>query len=548
MHNNTLPAAKSGEEPIPTTTATSTKPSSKLPLRPKKLLADSPSPPRILVIGAGSRGTAYAGAIATHTAATIVAVAEPVAFKRREFVRAYMDDSSGDSDGDDGSGDGQRGFAGWREWVAWERGRRAGGKAASVDAAFVCVLDEQHREVVQGLAPLGLAVMCEKPLATTLADCVAIYEAMLRGGAAAPQVFSIGHVLRYSPHNMLLRRLVRGEGVVGEVLSVEHTEPVGWWHFSHSYVRGNWRRESTTAPSLLTKSCHDIDFLLWMLSEPAKEGEKAHKPAFLSSTGKLNFYRKVRKPAAAGAATNCLSCPIERDCMFSAKKIYGERHLRNGNAKWPVKIVNPEIEDCLSTMGLDAAENMLLKDLSEDWTSDTPSEEVRRRPWFGRCVWEADNDVCDDQCVTITWEDDAASGSLAKTAQFHMVAFTEKICERRGRIYGTKGEIEYDSATIKLHDFATGHTETFYPEQPGGGHGGGDDGLATQFVQAVGAVKDGRMGVEEAQKRFIGCTLEEVVQSHAMVFAAEDARNQRAVVDWPSWWQKNVEERLPQKA
>lgn len=281
-----------------------------------------------------------------------------------------------------------------------------------------------------------------------------------------------------------------------------------------------------------------------MLSEPAKEGEKTHKPAFLNSTGTRNFYRRARKPAAAGTATNCLSCPIEKDCMFSAKKIYAERHLRKGNARWPVKIVNPEIEDCLSTLGPDAAEKMLMKDLSEDWTSETPDEEVRRRPWFGRCVWEADNDVCDDQCVTITWEDDAASGSLAKTAQFHMVAFTEKICERRGRIYGTKGEIEYDSATIQVHDFATDRTETFYPEQRGGGHGGGDDGLATQFVQAVGAVKDGRMGVEEAQQKFIGCTLEEVLQSHAMVFAAEDARKQRAVVDWHSWWQKNVEERL----
>ncbi|EKG20081.1 hypothetical protein MPH_02630 [Macrophomina phaseolina MS6] len=447
MHNPLTGTGPSGTEPVPlAAAAAAAKPNpttASLPLRPRRLLADSPSPPRIIIIGAGSRGHAYASAITTHTAAIIAAVAEPVAFKRDEFVATYIAPFQ-----EQGRQQAHpHAFSDWREYVAWETERRRRGGEEGIDAAFV----------------------------------------------------------------------------------------------------GNWRRESTTAPSLLTKSCHDVDFLLWMLSEPAREGERAHTPAFLSSTGKLNFYRKARKPAAAGTATNCLSCPIEEDCMFSAKKIYGERQLRKGNAKWPVKIVNPEIEDCLSTMGLDAAEKMLMKDLSEDWTSETPEEEVRKRPWFGRCVWEADNDVCDDQCVTITWEDDAASGSLAKTAQFHMVAFTEKQCERRGRIYGTKGEIEYDSVTIKVFDFATDRTETFYPEQRGGGHGGGDDGLATQFVQAVGAVKDGRMSVEEAQKKFIGCTLEEVIQSHAMVFAAEEARKQRAVVEWPAWWQRNVEERLQAK-
>lgn len=204
----------------------------------------STSPPRILIIGAGSRGTAYASAITAHTAAIVVAVAEPIPFKRREFVRRFIV-TPPQEEGDDADAP-PRAFADWRDFAAWEQARREHGRQPSIDAAFVCVLDEQHRAVVvEGLAPLrGVAVMCEKPLATTLADCVAIYEAMGRGGnghggetLAPGRIFGIGHVLRYSPHNMLLRRLVRELGVVGEVLSVEHTEPVGWWHFSHSYVR-----------------------------------------------------------------------------------------------------------------------------------------------------------------------------------------------------------------------------------------------------------------------------------------------------------------------
>jgi hypothetical protein len=93
-------------------------------------------------------------------------------------------------------------------------------------------------------------------------------------------VFAVGFVLRYSYFFMLLRKLVREERVVGDVVSVDHTEPVGWWHFRHSYVRdvgmfvlflqksiiasplssvwvkeliikpprANWRKESTSAP------------------------------------------------------------------------------------------------------------------------------------------------------------------------------------------------------------------------------------------------------------------------------------------------------------
>ncbi|KAF2145178.1 uncharacterized protein K452DRAFT_135601 [Aplosporella prunicola CBS 121167] len=187
----------------------------------------SPSKPRILIIGAGSRGHAYAAAITASGHGVVAAVAEPIAFKRREFRALYMRDD------DDSSASGS--FTDWRAFVAWEQTRRTQAAAAptglpaplGVDAAFVCVLDEQHREVIEGLAPLGLHVMCEKPLATTLADCVRIYDAMRAGGPEEQRVFGIGHVLRYSPHNALLRELVRERRVVGDVLSVEHTEPVG---------------------------------------------------------------------------------------------------------------------------------------------------------------------------------------------------------------------------------------------------------------------------------------------------------------------------------
>lgn len=279
-----------------------------------------------------------------------------------------------------------------------------------------------------------------------------------------------------------------------------------------------------------------------------------HLPTCISSTGSLTYFKRSRKPPLAEEATNCLSCAAENECIYSAKKIYEEDRLEKGKTDWPVNIIDPEMEDLLQNKGPKSAIGRLRERLAEDYNNSTPTAEVDARPWFGRCVYESENDVCDDQIVTLTWEDEplpilqnlktARSPKVrsAKTAIFHMVAFTEKQCERRGRIYGSKGEIEYDSKVIKVYDFATKETQTHRPHQPGGGHGGGDFMLAQQYVNAIQAVKTETSSVEDAQNIYVGCTLEDVIRSHAMVFAAEEARQKRKVIDWKEWWCSNVEE------
>ncbi|KAE9365554.1 NAD(P)-binding protein [Stipitochalara longipes BDJ] len=513
----------------------------------------SPSPPRLLIIGAGNRGNAYAQAISTSTNGLLVSVVEPITVKRsllgRKFIWGKRDPVEGES------------FTDWRDFVSWEIERREREKRGEnvvhgVDAVFVCVQDQMHKDVVLGLAPLGLHVMCEKPLATSLDDCVEIYKAVSGTGGKEKRLFGIGHVLRYSPHNMLLRKLLLEEKVIGDVMAMNHTEPVGWWHFTHSYVRGNWRKESTSAPSLLAKSCHDMDILLWLLCSPAPGSTKPpHLPSTISSAGSLQYFTKHRKPTFAGSATNCLSCPAEPNCQFSAKRIYLGPQMQ-GRQEHFVSIVLPEIEDIVSSHGKEAGNQALLAKLGEDYDSDMPESEVERRNWFGRCVFESDNDVCDNQTVTMTWGNDpvvaegetqiqALTGRGAKTATLHMVAFSHKICQRFTHIYGEYGEIFADGDKIEIIDFGTGEKKVHWPYVPeGGGHGDGDEGLARQFVLAVDRVENFGDDVEEAQERFIGCSAEEIVRSHAAVFAAEEARRGRVVVDFGEWWEREVEGRL----
>jgi predicted dehydrogenase len=208
------------------------------------------NPPRILIIGAGSRGTSYAHSALTSTNAIVAAVAEPIAYKRAEFGKAFIW-------GVDGEAKVGQEFSDWRQWVKYEESRRArvrsgeklGEEERGVDAVFVCVLDEMHEEVVCGVAGLGVHVCCEKPMATSLQSCMAMYRALkTQGGQVEANglvgqegagetngsvkrkdtVFGICHVLRYSPHNMMLRHLVLEKDVIGDVLSIEHVEPVGW--------------------------------------------------------------------------------------------------------------------------------------------------------------------------------------------------------------------------------------------------------------------------------------------------------------------------------
>jgi predicted dehydrogenase len=202
----------------------------RMPAPPRPTM--STNPPRILIIGAGSRGRAYARAIESSTNGILVGVVDPVEYKRKQLGRTHIWGEAGPTEGQE--------FEDWKDFVSYEKDRRI--RAANgdqvpegVDAVFICVLDEMHKDVIVGIAPLALHVMCEKPLATTLEDCMDIFKAL--SPTVSSRIFSIGHVLRYSPHNMLLRKLLLEDKIIGEIMSIEHTEPVGWWHFSHSYVR-----------------------------------------------------------------------------------------------------------------------------------------------------------------------------------------------------------------------------------------------------------------------------------------------------------------------
>ncbi len=148
-------------------------------------------------------------------------------------------------------------------------------RAPEVDWVLIASWNRDHRDHAVAAFEAGKDVFCQKPLATSLEDCLAIKRAWEKSG----RVFFIGFVLRFAPHYRKIRRLL-DRGAVGEIISLEFNETL---EFNHGgFIMGDWRRLKKYAGShLLEKCCHDIDLANWFVGS---------RPRRVASFGGLDFF------------------------------------------------------------------------------------------------------------------------------------------------------------------------------------------------------------------------------------------------------------------
>lgn len=127
-----------------------------------------------------------------------------------------------------------------------------------IDWVMMGTWNRHHAAPAIAALNAGKNVFCEKPLATTLADCVAVQNAVRKSKG----IFAFGLVLRYSPHYQRIHQTL-ADGRVGELISFEFNETLRPGH--GGYIFGNWRRRTEMAGShILEKCCHDLDIANWM--------------------------------------------------------------------------------------------------------------------------------------------------------------------------------------------------------------------------------------------------------------------------------------------
>jgi len=411
-------------------------------------------PVTAITLGAGSRGNVYGNFGAKYPdQLDIIGVAEPIPLRNQRYATKHnIPDSNR--------------FNTWED--VFKRPKFA-------DAIIITTPDNLHYGPCMKALQMGYDILLEKPIAPTEKECRDILALAKKSG----RIVAVCHVLRYAPYFVKMKELI-GQGAIGEVISVDHFEPIEHTHMAHSYVRGNWHNSKATTPILLAKSCHDLDIIKWVISKPGKQ---------ISAMGDLKWFRKENAPE--GSTARCTDgCAVEKTCPYSAIRQYYEKRQR-----------------------------LYVFDLPEDKNRqpDFIMEQLKTTN-YGRCVYRMDNDQPDHYITNIRFGDNV-------TASFSMEAFTS-YHGRRTRIMGSMGDMVGDMEELVVTDFRTGKSTKLVPkaedvdDYKNSGHGGGDWGLARDFVQAV----------SQQNPNLLTSTIDDSIESHIMAFMAEASRKSDKVM------------------
>lgn len=398
---------------------------------------------KVILIGAGDRGKdRYGKYILESDEIEIVALAEPDDTKRMQAMKAHNIPD-------------HMCFKSYEPLLAMDK---------FCHGVIIATSDHLHHEPAILALKKDYHVLLEKPMSNKYEEVLDIARAEKESKG---QVL-VCHVLRYTPFYKKLKSLIT-EGEIGQVIDIQHNENIGFYHFAHSFVRGNWKSSKESSPLILAKSCHDMDILYWLADSPCKQ---------VASMGSLKYF----KPKAGQHSDRCITCPYEETCPYSASLLY-----RKTIGSWPASTITP----------------VQTRESIERALKDSP---------YGKCVFHSDNDVVDHQVSIFEFENGIH-------ASFNLSAFTNDI-SRTIKIMGSEGSIRGKDGKneIILQRFNE-EAQVIIPESLEGGHGGGDTGIMNDFVKLLKGDLD--QGLTNAQTSVI---------SHIMAFKAEEARLKNKVV------------------
>ena len=204
----------------------------------------------------------------------------------------------------------------------------------NIDAAIIVTPDQTHLEITKAFLKAGKHVMCEKPMALTMAEC----EEMMRAEKESGKMLMIGQVCRCAPAFALAKQLV-DEGQIGDLYFVES-------EYAHSYTIhpgvDNWRI-TPERNGFIGGGCHAVDLLRWIAGNPIEVSAYSnHKcltdwPADDCTVSIMKFPNGVI--GKVFASIGCCRDYTMRTCLYGTKGTiitdnkHGELLLYKGEGK-----------------------------------------------------------------------------------------------------------------------------------------------------------------------------------------------------------------------
>jgi predicted dehydrogenase len=203
-----------------------------------------------------------------------------------------------------------------------------------VDIVYVCLPNSMHAEYTIRAAKAGKHVMCEKPMAVSVAEC----EAMIAACKAANRKLMIGYRCHFEPFNLEAMRLARS-GAAGKIRYVRS---------EHGYNSGDptaWRLKRALAGggSLMDMGVYSLQAARYMTGEEpvavtARESTDRTDPRFTEVEDMIEWTLEFPSGAIAGCQSMYSSNQNHVLLMGATGRIELEPATRyDGNRMWTGK-------------------------------------------------------------------------------------------------------------------------------------------------------------------------------------------------------------------
>lgn len=155
-------------------------------------------------------------------------------------------------------------------------------KAGNIDGVFIGTRCSQHARLARLVLQYGYPLHLEKPVATNMADLLALRDAYRQYGGRVIVSFP----LRVTKHVQLVKEVVDS----GKIGTVEHVQAVNNVGYGGIYFHNWYRDENETQGLFIQKATHDFDYINYVLgirptaicAMTSKQIFKGDKPAGLA--------------------------------------------------------------------------------------------------------------------------------------------------------------------------------------------------------------------------------------------------------------------------